>query len=532
MIDSEFFALLKTLHCIPIHENDANEFREFMKWANSSFVETTGPCRRLVQFLYERYYPLKRRHEQIAEPAVSDQSQYALSLERVLKKELVWEFIYPEKKFKDSQLTLVLSKTKSLLDDFISYSATLRGLRSHRQLIKEKSINLSRADKKRLEIDFNLMAYHLNRGEAKHFERIKVRVHRFMDAKEKDANWYEMAFNMDGILNDRSNRTPDTPDHYSEMSSHFDAYFILRKMEMYCAMLNRSYIFETTYQYPMMDILMEFNPIGEVGESILINQYRKVLAMLLKLPLPSDFASFWDEMLLQAYSISDMQLKQLCMYARNILQFSKIDGQEDIHFLNNYAFQVTEFMDRKGILGVEGSISDAQFIAVVKSALADQQLDWCQEFIANNAERLVGKYKEASLVYAEAYLSYCYGNPLASWKALKGIDHFNRKFRHLFFQIQVLEIKVLFSLLDQDDPEYADTHLILKRCQSTARNISNDGTLRDTRKVRLANFVTYVKKLVRLKFAEGTKGDYLHDLKKEVLQEPVEDKEWILSLLS
>lgn len=524
MIKTEFFELLSSLSCNSGENSNVNEFREFMKMLDSPFFGAKSASINLVDFLYQNFYPLRRSFGRIKEPTSDDESRFQKQLLKAVSKKAAWEFIFPNEDYKESRMTVLLGKTKAHLEHFITYQTVFGSLRSRKSLIHAPQSNLGIDDRMRLDLDLQLLRHFLNRGEIDLFQKHLRKAWRLMEVrKNRDGAWHEYAFRLEELHNDFQNRHYGKSDHYNEMAGHFDHYFLLKKLRMYCAMLNRSHLLGTVYDYPMLQGIIEFS--HSYAGNPLIGIYVRIYQILQGSFTQEAYSELWNLIRLHKATISKTQLKQFAMYCRNSLQFEKIKGSEDYEFLNQSAFEITLFMDEEQIIGVDTKISDAQFVFAIKTSLAVRALSWTREFIDRESENVVGSNTTAAIIYAECYLEHLKVNHLPALKALESAKFSSR---YLMIQQRCLRLKLLFHLLELDDPYYADTKPILDACDALAKVILAEETFSSGRKARFRNFVGIVKRLVRLKTGGAHSKKDLDTLAERIFREPIEDKEWIM----
>jgi|GEM_PF-5587746 len=526
MVQTDFFILLASLRCSKTatgNPGHINEFRQFMKMMESPFFAAKAASSRLVEFLYESYYPLKRAYDRNAEPSPEEEASYQKKLAKAVSKQAAWDYIFPGEPYKEARITALLGTTKAHLETFIGYQAVLGNLESRRSLLHNGHSNLSEADQQALNMDQSILRYHLNRGEVDLFQKRMRKTWRLLEARDnRDGAWHEYAYRLEALQNDYLNRHYGKADRYNEMGEHFDHYYLLGKLSMYCAQLNRAHILGTHYAFPLMEVIVEFSQAYDAMP--LIGIYRRILSMLQGGFSKANYNELWGKVKDHKDHISKVQLKQLAMYCRNGLQFEKLKGGEDINHLNEKAFEVTRFLEEEGILGITGKVSDAQFVFAVKTALAAGAVIWATEFTARVAHEVVGEQAEGAITFAECYISLVQGNHLP---ALKALDQIQFSSRYFVMQQRCLRLKLLFHLLDRDDPEYADSKTILNACDAFTKMILAETTFSEARKARFRNFVGLVKRLVRMKQGLLSKPEEVAALAERIHREPVEDKEWV-----
>lgn len=532
MTSTKFYSQLLLLSCTS--SSKGNEFREFSKMSESPFFEVRGSVKRLVKYLNEHYYPRRRKFEKQGFQGECQEAVFKKEISHLLETIRVWKGVFPDQQFDEKRYRSLLSETNALLEKYFAYKAIFPKGKTQRKRKSSESNLLEWNDEIKLNLELEKMKFFLERGQLGQVEKRYHKAWGLLERKKQiDERWFELAYKIKGVFNDLLIRQAKPHDELTELSNYFDQYFVLQKLKEYCAMANRAHIFNKEYEYP----LIEKNAIGSLSKHLSSNPleeiYTKIFRMLDGTPSEMAIGELWTLVLNIQHQISNISLKQIAAFIRVNLQFIKKKGEEDIGAVNTMIFRITKFMDARGILGVNGKINPTQFISTVKASLAVRELQWTENFIKREARNLNGELTIPSINYAKKYLMFLNGQYLAAWEQIDALRVVPRNSVSRNFQIQVrcLKLKILYRLLDQDDPFFADTQHILKECESFRKMMSEDKIYLKDRKRRVQNFIYFTKRLVRMK-----EGKYLSQKEKQkiktlIFRKPVEDKEWVWEVL-
>ena len=415
-----------------------------------------------------------------------------------LKKEKIYPFIFPDKKYNEIKLNNIISDLLQLLYDYLSL------INFSRQKILQKGFLL----KELLEKD---ASPHFEKTVRRYQQLQNQQPHRSFEFFENEKILYHR---LDQFVQTKIKRQYD--ENLQLANDNLDLSYFISKFRMACNMISRNNVINAKYKCQYLDeLLILFHEKKELQEVPALKVYHKTMQMLqgggeeqfyfeLKKLLDEHIAVFPKEEILTLYQ-----------YALNF-SIKKINSGEDSFYKE--ILELYKVLLSEKIILHNNTLSQWMYKNIVTTAIRLKEFQWAEGFI--------NKYKTV-LPPDEQENAYAYN--LAVWY------HAQNDYRNALFQLQgveftdtsyhlgakIIQLKSYYEL-DEEEAFYALVEAF-KKYNYRSKDLN------DYKKRANDNFLKIAKKVFQIKVRQGKyfshKKKNVETLLREV--EPIANKGWL-----
>lgn len=331
------------------------------------------------KFLHSPYF--NKREDLILLYQVVEQH---LAEEKELTKADAWKAIFPEQKFTESKLRLLMSYLQRLFEQFIA----VEEIGNNKIAIKLKTASWFRNQGVRnlhepiLKDSLNQLEKQPLRNGEYYFQRYQLEVEKYRIAyREK----------------------PDKSANFQKVMDDFDLAFLSMKLRQSCLLLAHDKIYQWGFDAGFLEQVFEYVEKKELQNNPAISMYLYCYKMLEKPAEEKWFQIFKKELLVNGHLFGEKEIQDLYLMAINYGIRKVNDGSK------NYFQDIMDFYKEgleKEYLLQDGVLSRFTYHNIVAAALQIDQADWAATFIENYTNRLERRYRERTFSFNQAKIAY------------------------------------------------------------------------------------------------------------------------------
>lgn len=459
-----------------LHTFSKKEFRELKKW----FLSPAHNQRQDVVDLYD--YLLKKDH---------------LHNEEALKKEKVYQAIYPNQPFDDAKMRQVIHFTFKALESFLAYTSFLeKGNNQELNLVREyRRRGLKRPFEKAFKTILSSQNAPTYQDDYFLYEKyaLQLEQYKFYSKTEKRAGTFNL----------------------QEISDEFDLYFIASKLKYACSMLSHQVVYKTDYQNIFLkDILAYINQKKELLNIPSISTYYFIYKMLSEPDNEAYFIKLKQQLDVNKSALPLEEMQIVYLYALNYCTKKMNSGKSK--FIKE-AWNILKTGIEENILIEDGVLNRFLYKNFIAIGIRLEYYEEVEEYIFKYGKLLKEKHKENYIKFNLARLYYVRSNyekamELVSQYEFKDIlVNLSAKTMLLKMYYELSEFKALESLLES-------MRAYLQRKQVLGYHKSN-----------YKNIVRYTKKLLKV---NPYSKEHIAKLQQEIEEAtPLTEKAWLLKQL-
>ena len=364
-------------------------------------------------------------------------------------KQQLFRAISPNQPFKESVINHWLSDLYNLVETFIS---------------------VRKLEKDGIAKEAYVLEYYLEKNLDKHYSYLFDKTQKKINTPQnEDHHWFYQKLRLSDIADQyfHSKKIRRFDSNLQDASNYLDAYYLTRKLDYLCQMLDRQKFFNKNYDLFMLEEVLSHLKENSYEEYPVITAYYYLLQTLMETAHVDDsFYRFKNFLLKERLSVENKIEKSLYYFGINVCirQFGM--GNK------SFASDLMDFYQQgieKEVLLEDGFISPWTFKNVVKLGLGLNQLDWTKSFIDKYHNLLPPEYHSDVVNYNLAEVYYYQGDSNAAMDYLnktKFTDfHYNLHSKLLLTKIfwEKEELEALDSLL-------TSFYAYLKRHQEIPKN--------------------------------------------------------------
>ncbi|HET6244358.1 MAG: hypothetical protein H0V01_05700 [Bacteroidetes bacterium] len=344
-----------------------------------------------------------------------------------LKKETIFKKTFPALEYEDSLLRYAMSHLNKQLELFFSWKELNQ---SEIHSFKLRALSTRKLDK--------YFQQELNSQHEKNEQSLK----RDFKFYKSDLELKEISYNYHSMQKSRT-----SVDLTEKVILAIDKNYFYNRLRYVCELLNRSSIFsEHTKHSFITRFIQQLSP--EILKEAAINLYFLIFKILTN-GKEEDYKNF-SQVLKKIFNAFDpAEQNDLFAYAQNfcIRKINSGDEKYLSELFEWYCFQ----LENKTIFS-EGLISQFDFKNIVSVALRLNQLNWTENFIEKQSEKLQKNIRENAYNYNKARLEFQRKEYKRSLKLLQEVE-----FTDIVYQLdsKVLLMKIYFENADTDAIENA-----------------------------------------------------------------------------
>lgn len=382
-----------------------------------------------------------------------------------LSAKAVFAELYPNIKYDDKKMKYLMSDLLKLAEQFIGIQ------------IYQQQQNLQNC---------HILSAYLDRKLDKHYQEIYRKARRKLDAKtNRNTDYYYQQYLLADIaeqhFDQQKLRTFDF--RLQEVADYFDLFYLSKKLEHSCEMLDRQNVLAHHYNIKIIDDLMPVLQDKDYQSVPSIAIYQHIYCMLkdedavlhfqeLKQLLKAEFDNF---------TIAEMKQAHLSAINFCMRQIRKGNTPYQQELLELYLVAI----DQK-LLFENGFLSPWTFKNVVKLGLILKRLKWTELFIQQYYEQLENRFRKDAYHYSFADLFYHKNN------FDKAQEHLNEvEFSDVFYGLDTRQMlsKIYFETNEEESllSLIASFRIFLKRNQLISEKV----------KKTYENFLYFLTKLMK-----------------------------------
>lgn len=449
------------------------QWRDFMRFLDSPWFNTSEFCRKLGEFLSE--HQDKWRNEPHA----------------VLSKANIYITIWGKEEYVDQRFRRLMMEFRALLKRFLAESERSWGHSALREQLTFLNWSLRTGD---LEL-FNKTL----RKTEQIFEKFPL----------QDEMWLFHRYQLERIRNDyhiQAGKVEDTFDEESELLTRF---YLATSYQLQCSKTTREQMFPQKHVFNISNWLDDFEELKpDWDETELWKQlYALVSGQLEEAEWPELEARI-DR---QAENMIPETLRQMHGYMLNAvaLRANQTRNFGEVH-------RWCRKMEAAGTLFLEGKLTPPFFQVAVRSALRADAAAWAAEFIRRNRDRVTGTDSRELLASGRLSVWFEQGRYREVLRGVRSLKFHNPRYDVL---VRVLELKARFERGDFDD--------VVRLAEAFRKYISRREGLGEAFFRNYQNFGLVAGKLGKLTFA----GKAAAIPQIEIPPETAE-KDWLLSKIT
>ncbi len=459
-----------------LHTFNKKEFRELKKW----FLSPAHNQRQDVIDLYD--YLLKKDH---------------LYNEEALKKEIVYQAIYPNQSFDDAKMRQVIHFTFKALESFLAYTSFLeKGSNQELNLIREyRRRGIKRSFEKTSKTMLNAQNNPIYQDDYFLYEKyiLQLEQYKFHTKSAKRVGTFNL----------------------QEISDIFDYYFIASKLKQACWMMSHQVVYKTDYQNVFLkDILAYIDQKKELLNIPSISTYYFIYKTLSEPDNEFFFIKLKQELDVNKSVLPLEEMKSVFLFALNYCTKKINSGKSK--FIKE-AWDILKKGIEENILIEDGILSHFIYVNFIVIGIKLEYYEEVEEYIFKYGNLLDEQYKENYIKYNLAKLFFAKGN---YERAMELVNQYEFKDILVNLNAKIMLLKMYYEL-----SEYKALESLLESMRAYLQRKKELGNRTNGYK----NIVRYTKKL--LKVNPYNKAQ-IAKLRLEIEEaSPLTEKAWLLKQL-
>lgn len=361
-----------------------------------------------------------------------------------------------------------------------------------------------------------LAAAYRKRGLEKHFQQ-SLRAARVSWAKQpyRHSEYFDAQVAIEYELYQRLSAGRRTEAlNWQELSDQTDTAFISRKLRQACFALSHQAVFNTEYQFGLLDAVLEHVRQSKQLQHIpAIGLYYFCYLFLTEPEGEAYFAQFKQQLFAQVSQLPVDEQRNLHLLALNFC-IRKINELNQHYFRE--VLDLYQFALKSDLLLENGRLSHFAFNNIVAIALNVGDIQWTEQFIQEYAPFLEKKHRNATFHLNLARVEYRRQNLRSALLHLQEADY-----KDLINNLiaKTLQLKIYFETGEFDA---LDAHL--QSMQTFIRRQKDIGY----HKANYQNIVRYTRRLMQLNDSRQAR----QTLRQQMVAEPLlTEKEWLLEMV-
>jgi hypothetical protein len=387
-----------------------------------------------------------------------------------LERDKVWQKLYPNKPFNDTQLRRLSSDLNQIALRFLSAEA-----RSQNPLAE--ALDLQRL---------------LEKPELKkHLDGIERNISRLLDDVPGQSTEYYLAqFNLRNNIVNKTSKHLSVSGYAEKLASadfYLECFYLTQKLELYIGWLlyQGSRVSEKSLELPTG--LWEHLDNERFNQVPLIIVYRQVVNCLNEPETESHFKNLLDSLESHSEQLTKADLRKCYFIAQNYCALKINQGKREYY---REMFETFKKTIQKGLLLEDGSLSEGIFKNIVTVGLGVGEFDWIEHFIAEHAPYLPSSIRENARTFNLSYL-YFHQKRYSNVLELLGNVEYNNVVYVLGSKLILIqtyyelnEILAMESLIDS-------FRIFIRRNKVMSKNLKRE----------YGNYLNFVKKLMDMKMS-------------------------------
>lgn len=391
------------------------------------------------------------------------------SIERKLKKEHIYQIVFPKETFDNKKFHRLTSQLLQLLHNFLVDDAI------QQKENKRTVILLEELRKYKLEKHY--------RSTERKFKQYITKQH--LNHHEFYESQYKFYKELDYLFVEQGGRIYN--ENLQLANNSLDYLFILEKLKMACDMASRNKVIQANYQWSIMkgieehltDKRQEFPPIIQIFHAIFrmlteADEETETYYQTLKELLHKYAPDFTKDDTLQTYG-----------YALNYA-IGKINQQGSIYL--EETLELYHYLVESEAIFVGGFLMPQEYKNIVTLGLRLKRYAWTEAFVEQYRNKLPANVRNNAYKYNLASLQHSKGDYKNALQTLYNVDFINPTY---YLGTKIIQLKIYYQL-NEGEALYS----LIDACQSYLRR-SNQ--VANYQKQSTSNLLKFTKKLFKIK---------------------------------
>ncbi|MEM1118999.1 MAG: hypothetical protein AAGJ18_01035 [Bacteroidota bacterium] len=343
----------------------------------------------------------------------------------------IFKALFPDKKFKDSSVRLVMSQLVKNIEAFLVYQCRVQEDLKHQTILAQiyQQKNLPQLAERVL--DKTLMQQEKNalRNGDYYFQRYDLNLKSFDYATSKRTKGQNLP----------------------EVSANLDTAFLILKLQQACSALSYQAVNKTEMQTGLLPLVLPYIETNELTKVPAIGIYYHCYLALKGQAEKENFAQFKSRLFQYQHHFPKEEWSNLFLFGTNIC--IKIINSGDLTFLKEILELYKEGLATEALLN-NGILSRFTYQNIVTSAIRTDELAWAKQFLLHYREKVEKTYRASAFRFNMARLAYAEMDYTTAIDLLRDTDQgdllINLYAKNLLLKIyyETGEFKLLNSFLD------------------------------------------------------------------------------------
>lgn len=456
-----------------------DEWKQFQKFVHSPYFNSNKSA---IQFLalLKKYYP------------VFDSPK--------LKKEKVFQKLFPKQAYKEKRMWQLISDLKGLAEQFLVVEKNDKSSTHYQLQLKEAFYEKDLYDW--FEQKSETLAKKLNQKEGgetlNQFHLHQIHHH-----------WY---------FNSQSVKTTPKHPNLVAASEHLQIYYHIQQLKYACEWASRSIRIKEELPLFVQNITYR----SQFADNFLYQFYYNIFYLFTAVEKNNHqlFESLFTKLKTHISSLPHKDQIALLIYLINY-GIRKVQLSQENYTL--FVFQLYQLGLEENRLIYKGILSDNIFMNIVGTASKMKAFDWIENFMEEYKPYLKTSSLLPNIGWTKAIVQFHQGN---FSEAIKSFDTFSFKLEKRELTRRSVQIKACLECFLRDFSYY---ELLKNKSLSFEKYLTRKKNIDDTKRKVYANLNLYIRTLSRLLYENQSIG-YLESLHKKVINEKeMGAKDWLLS---
>jgi hypothetical protein len=445
--------------------------------ARSPFFNKSETVTACMQYLADRHP--KFRDEEVEKPAV-------------------FGYLFPHESYDDQRLRYIMSDLTKLVEQYLLW----------RQLEKEPVVSIHLQIRALQERSLtNLIPPYLEQAQRFNQKYPYVDQDRFFNAFLWERDNYEYV---------ASKRNVAIRETLQNIITNLDYYYFINKLKFSAELANHVNVIAGQFDPLLLNEIVSVVENNQLHREPAVGIYYLILKMLLEPDQESYYQSLKETLSRSHELFPPGELNDMYIFARNYCARQINSG--NTRYLREI-FDLFNTLDASGILYHHGELSQWDYKNMVAVALRLEEYRWADDFIESAKQHIRVEDRENAYHYNKALYYYHLKHFDKTLELLQSVE-FTDVYYHLDYK----------SLLLKTYYELREFEAMASLMEAFYVYLRRNKLVSDYNKESYANFLTVVKKLIRIRFKGKEKAIQLENQLEEL--KPIANLSWIRKKLS
>ena len=411
---------------------------------------------------------------------------------RSIIKEKVYSMVFPDKTYDRKHLNYLMNFLLKVIEQFMTI-----------QKYKQRPLHK----------ELDLLECFLNPKLAKHYQYQYRKIKNTIDQQQMLSTsllWARFRLAEIAELHFQTQAKRSHDHRLQELADTLDQYYVVKKLQYGCEMLNREKMISQNYDYPLLDEVVAFLR-KEPSKEPLSKLYFQLFEMLKNEQESQLYEPLEQQLLAHQPSLQLKDQKTLFNYLINYCIRKIRNGERQ--FVSTLLELYVKGID-EAILLENGKLSPWTYKNIIKLGLTTKRFEWTESFVKNYLDKLPYSFREDALHYNMANLNFMKGQYTDAMQHLTQVE-----FSDIYYSLdsKVLLLKMYY---EQNEGE-----ALFALGQSFQTYLRRNKTINANIKSFYLNFIQVLLRISKLPY-EGNPETIITHLKKTVR---ITDRDWLLA---